>query len=189
MRYLFWLKTMSITKSIQIQDAMVFLRSQLGISVDARIFEITSFAIIKSTYQNQWVSLTMNGRTEKHQLQLYKTGRTNANDGGIDFVMRPLGRFFQVTEVLDFEKHFLDIDKINKFPITFVVKNNLTPEEVRSFLEVQASIRYPGSEVRHRYLDAIEEIITIPVLDTSLSNFEKNIRDQLLTADSATAST
>ena len=103
--------------------------------------------------------------------------------------MRPFGRFFQVTEVLNFEKYFLDINKFNKFPITFVVKNNFTPEEVRSFLEVQASIRYPDSEVRHRYLDAIEEIITIPVLDTSLSNFEKNIRGQLLTADSATAST
>lgn len=31
-----------------------------------------------------------------------KTGRTNANDGGIDFVTKPLGRFFQVTETLDF---------------------------------------------------------------------------------------
>ncbi len=30
----------------------------------------------------------------KKKLQLYKTGRTNANDGGIDFVMRPIGRFF-----------------------------------------------------------------------------------------------
>ena len=29
----------------------------------------------------------------KDNLRLYKTGRTNANDGGIDFVMKPLGRF------------------------------------------------------------------------------------------------
>ena len=43
-------------------------------------------------------------------LVLYKTGRTNANDGGIDFVMKPLGRFFQVTETIDAGKYFLDID-------------------------------------------------------------------------------
>ena len=48
-------------------------------------------------------------------MKLYKTGRTNANDGGIDFVMKPLGRFFQVTETLDFKKYFLDIDKIETF--------------------------------------------------------------------------
>jgi hypothetical protein len=56
-------------------------------------------------------------------LKLYKTGRTNANDGGIDFVMKPLGRFFQVTETLDFKKYFLDIDKIQKYPVTFVIKS------------------------------------------------------------------
>lgn len=54
---------------------------------------------------------------------LYKTGRTNANDGGIDFVMRPLGQFFQVTETVDVNKYFLDIDKIQRFPLTFVVKS------------------------------------------------------------------
>ena len=37
---------------------------------------------------------------------LYKTGRTNANDGGIDFVLKPLGKFLQVTETLDFKKYF-----------------------------------------------------------------------------------
>lgn len=43
---------------------------------------------------------------------MYKTGRTNANDGGIDFVMRPVGRFFQVTEVNNYDKYLLDIDKV-----------------------------------------------------------------------------
>ena len=46
-------------------------------------------------------------------MELYKTGRVGANDGGIDFVLRPHGRFFQATEVLDFGKYFLDIDKIS----------------------------------------------------------------------------
>jgi len=137
-------------------------------SVDARIFEITSYAILKAAYQSKWVTITFDGRTERQSLQLYKTGRTNANDGGIDFVMRPIGRYFQVTEVLDLEKYFLDIDKINKFPITFVIKNQMLPEDVRSFLEEQATDRYPDTQVRNRYLDSIEEIITIPVLEDHL---------------------
>ncbi|WP_231586052.1 hypothetical protein [Crocosphaera watsonii] len=63
-------------------------------------------------------------------LILYKTGRTNANDGGIDFVMKPLGRFFQVTETIDVNKYFLDIDKVQKYPITFVSKIQIeTPEK------------------------------------------------------------
>jgi len=43
---------------------------------------------------------------EEDNLELYKTGRTNANDGGIDFVMKPLGRFFQVTETTDVKNTF-----------------------------------------------------------------------------------
>lgn len=54
---------------------------------------------------------------------------TNANDGGIDYIMKPLGRVFQVTEVLDFNKYFLDIDKLIHYPITFVIKQDITPEE------------------------------------------------------------
>ncbi|WP_143437709.1 hypothetical protein [Hydrocoleum sp. CS-953] len=53
---------------------------------------------------------------QQENLKFYKTGRTNANDGGIDFVMKPLGRFFQVTETTDFKKFFLDTDKIEKYP-------------------------------------------------------------------------
>lgn len=43
---------------------------------------------------------------KKYNLRLYKTGRTNANDGGIDFVLKPVGRFFQVTEVGRYDKYF-----------------------------------------------------------------------------------
>ena len=38
-----------------------------------------------------------------------------SSDGGIDFVMRPAGRFFQVTEVDRYDKYLLDIDKVNHF--------------------------------------------------------------------------
>ena len=68
-------------------------------------------------------------------LILYKTGRTNANDGEINFVMRPLGRFFQVTEITDVRKYFLDIDKIQRFPITFVVKSENSIEDLNSQMQ------------------------------------------------------
>ena len=64
----------------------------------------------------------------KESLLLFKTGRTNTNYGGIDFVMRPLGRFFQVTETIDVGKYFLDIDKVQRYPITFVVKTEETKQ-------------------------------------------------------------
>jgi len=90
-----------------------FVLSLLAPNVDARIFEIVSYAILKYFYHDQTVYFGFQlDELEESSLVLYKTGRTNANDGGIDFVMKPLGRFFQVTETLDVRKYFLDIDKI-----------------------------------------------------------------------------
>ena len=87
---------------------------------EARIFEIISYAILKNHYKNITVYFGYSrDKMEEIPLQLYKTGRTNANDGGIDFVMRPVGRFFQVTEVNNYDKYLLDIDKVIHFPITF----------------------------------------------------------------------
>lgn len=89
-----------------------FILGLLAPNVDARLFEIVSFSILKFYYieQNIYWGYELE-KIEAENLKLYKTGRTNANDGGIDFVMKPLGRFFQVTETLDFKKYFLDIDK------------------------------------------------------------------------------
>lgn len=92
------------TGSEQIHD---FVSSLLAPTADARLFEIVSYAILKHYYKEQniiWGYDMENLNTET--LKLYKTGRTNANDGGIDFVMKPLGRFFQVTETLDFKNIF-----------------------------------------------------------------------------------
>src|ERR1035437_1025198 len=101
------------------QTAIAFVTSLLDANVDARLFEIVSYAILKYYYHDEKIYWGFSLDTIKAEsLKLYKTGRTNANDGGIDFVMRPLGRFFQVTETLDFKKYFLDIDKIQKYPIT-----------------------------------------------------------------------
>ena len=149
------------------QLAHGFICSLLKPNVDARIFEIVSYAILREFYGSQsffW------GWTMEHIhsecLVLYKTGRTNANDGGIDFVMRPLGRFFQVTETVDVKKYFLDIDKIQRFPLTFVVKSSESPETLRKRIEADARRRYSVSKIVSRYMSCIEEIINIDRLQS-----------------------
>lgn len=81
------------------------------------------------------VSTLLTEDIKKVSLKLYKTGRTNANDGGIDFVMRPVGRFFQVTEVSNYDKYLLDIDNVMHFPITFVIKTKQSKNDILSELE------------------------------------------------------
>ena len=118
------------------ENVEAFIVSLLGPNADARIFEIVSYAILKYYYSNQTVYFGFDlGSVEEENLKLYKTGRTNANDGGIDFVMRPLGRFFQVTETLDVKKYFLDIDKIERYPISFVIKSEESVNVLRQKLQ------------------------------------------------------
>ena len=145
------------------EDALVrFITDLLRPNVDARIFEIASYSILATRYADQTVWF---GDTEdlvaEHRLELFKTGRTNANDGGIDFVMRPVGRFFQVTETADVRKYFLDIDKVQRFPITFVVKTEETATQVRLRMREFAEQSYPVAKIVDEYLEAIEEIITL----------------------------
>ena len=84
-----------------------FIAELLSPNSDARIFEIVSYAILRYYYHDQFVYFGYSiDSIQEENLTLYKTGRTNANDGGIDFVMRPLGRFFQVTETLNVKKIF-----------------------------------------------------------------------------------
>ncbi len=158
----------------QPQQAIAFIRQQLQPSVDARVFEIVSFALLKVKFGQEIIWI---GRTQEtvlpESLMLYKTGRTNANDGGIDFVMRPIGRFFQVTETLDVHKYFLDIDKVQHFPITFVVKSDKSPKQILEEIEAQAKARYKIEAVVNSYMSAIEEIMTVANL---LEAFEQVIQ-------------
>lgn len=78
--------------------------------------------------------------------------------------MKPLGRFFQVTETTDVKKYFLDIDKIEKYPLTFVVKSQTDISELRAKIESQARKIYPVEQIVQKYMLAIEEIINIPTL-------------------------
>lgn len=142
-----------------------FISSLLQPYIDARIFEIVSFAIMKVHYGEKtvWLGFTRES-IEEVPLNLYKTGRTNANDGGIDFVMRPLGRFFQVTESLDMKKYFLDIDKIQKFPITFVIKTEMSVADIESRIRKSAEQIFGVARIVESYMRAIEEIVNIPRL-------------------------
>ncbi len=163
-----------------------FINSQIQPNVDARIFEIVSYSILKAHYSDQIIYWGWSlDELNEENLKLYKTGRTNANDGGIDFVMKPLGRFFQVTETLDFKKYFLDIDKIQRYPITFVIKTEKSIEEILNQIENNAKATYGVKAIVKRYMESIEEIINIPKLKTILDNLVsqgkvKDIMDEII---------
>ena len=144
------------------QQAINFVIEQLQPNVDARVFEIVSYSVLKAKYglETIWIGESKDS-VEEEGLVLYKTGRTNANDGGIDFVMKPLGRFFQVTETVDVTKYFLDIDKVQRFPITFVVKSNDSEEQIKLAIREQAISKYKISSVVDTYMVAVEEIINV----------------------------
>jgi len=142
-----------------------FILELLAPNVDARIFEIVSYAILKYFFHDKTVYFGFQlDDLEKSPLILYKTGRTNANDGGIDFVMTPLGRFFQVTETLDVRKYFLDIDKIERYPITFVIKSSETTDNLLKKLKEGAERQYSIKAIVEKYMACIEEVINIPIL-------------------------
>jgi len=164
-----------------------FISSLLALNVDARLFEIVSYSILKFYYYGQQVfwGFEIDNLT-KDNLKLYKTGRTNANDGGIDFVMKPLGRFFQVTETLDFKKYFLDIDKIQKFPITFVIKSDETIDNILEKIKANANKIYVVTTIVEKYMDCIEEVINIPVLNQRFNTtielgYLNNILNEIVT--------
>lgn len=147
------------------QLAEKFVLSKLSPTVDARLFEIVSYAILKYYYQDQSIIWGFDMESlVTDNLKLYKTGRTNANDGGIDFVMKPLGRFFQVTETIDFKKYFLDIDKVQKYPISFVVKSVDHIEDLILKIRKAALKAYSIEIVVNDYMACIEDIINIPIL-------------------------
>lgn len=93
-----------------------------------------------------------------------------------DFVMRPVGRFFQVTEVHNYDKYLLDIDKVMHFPISFVIKTKQSKQSVLEELNRYIEQRSSGMTVlEERYRKAIEEIITINELQmwtSELNNYD-----------------
>jgi len=152
-------------EKLEEKELIDFITSLVGPTVDARIFEIVSYSILKYYYHKQTVYWGFEiDEIREENLKLFKTGRTNANDGGIDFVMKPLGRFFQVTETVDVNKYFLDIDKIEKYPITFVVKSSDSVPALKGKIQQQAEKQYSIKAIVSRYIECIEEIINVPTL-------------------------
>jgi len=164
-----------------------FISGLLAPNVDARLFEIVSYSILKYFYNDQIIFWGYDiKKLNKENLKLYKTGRTNANDGGIDFVMKPLGRFFQVTETLDFKKYFLDIDKIQKYPVTFVIKSDVDVDILLKKIRENASKTYSIKAIVDKYMDCIEEVINIPMLNKRFKvavklGYLNNILDEVVT--------
>jgi len=172
-----FIKTSEQLKTIEKEEpkkVKEFILSLIEPNIDARIFEIVSYSILKYDYKEQSIFFGFSIDTvEEESLKLYKTGRTNANDGGIDFVMKPLGRFFQVTETTDVKKYFLDIDKLEKFPVTFVVKSTKSIDELKQSIKDGAIEQYKVEKVVDKYMECIEEIINIDSLKQSLDKVEK----------------
>ena len=142
-----------------------FIKDLFAINVDARLFEIASFSVLKYYYHDKKIFWGFSISSLKEEtLQLYKTGRVCANDGGIDFVMRPLGYFFQVTETLDIKKYFLDIEKIEHYPLRFVVKTYEDDNTVLLKIKNNALKQFGINAIVEKYMNSIEEVITIPTL-------------------------
>jgi hypothetical protein len=152
-----------------------FIVGLLEPNVDARLFEIVSFAILKYYYHDKKIFWGYSpDKLTEETLKLYKTGRTNANDGGMDFVMRPLGYFFQVTETLDIKKYLLDIEKIEHYPVRFVVKTTESRDEIYAHLRKGAIEQYSIEKIVNRYMDSIEDVVNIPQLILYFNEAVKN---------------
>lgn len=164
------------------EEIRSFIIGLISPNVDARIFEIVSYSILKYYYNEKIVFFGSDvNELEQEHLKLYKTGRTNANDGGIDFVMKPLGRFFQVTETTDVKKYFLDIDKIERFPISFVIKSSNNVKKIKQKLRESAIKIYMVDSIVNKYMKSIEEIINIPLLQERFEEaIKQGSRDKIL---------
>ena len=158
------------------------IKALLSEDAEARVFEIISFVILKNHYLGIKVYFGYSlDDVKEEELQLFKTGRTNANDGGIDFVMRPVGRFFQVTESGVYDKYLLDIDKVMHFPVTFVVKTRKTRADVSAEFEHYVRERTGGMKVlAERYAKAVEEIITINEIEQWVDELDASGVDGIL---------
>lgn len=150
------------------------VRKAFDYNSDARLFEVISFALLHIHFQQTQVTLIINGKATTENLCLYRTGRTNANDGGIDFVLKPLGKFFQVTETLDFKKYFLDFEKINRFPLSFVIKTELNANNVREEIS-RSALKTLDSELVDLYIRLFDDIYTLNELNNILDSIKESL--------------
>jgi len=172
----------AIERATSVDQKKLQISDLLTEDAEARIFEIISFAILKGHYRTQkiYIGFTIEEIHEEY-MQLFKTGRTNANDGGIDFVMRPIGRFFQVTEINNYDKYLLDIDKVLHFPISFVIKTTKSRRTVEQEIERYIEEKSGGMiVVKDRYKKAFEEIITINEIKEWLLHLDEDSINRII---------
>lgn len=62
---------------------------------------------------------------------------------------------------VDAGKYFLDIDKVQRYPITFVIKTNEDIDKIIEKIKIQAENKYQVKAIVTRYIESIEEIINI----------------------------
>lgn len=137
---------------------------------DARMFQITAFAILKAWYSTRYVILgESKEKLETVPLSLYRTGRVNANDGGIDYILTPLGKYFQATQNFNFEKYFLDIDKLARYPLSFVIQTDMTPDQAFKRIRKDAEKKYTDPVILESYLNSFEAVLTLVSLDEKLN--------------------
>ena len=58
----------------------------------------------------------------------------------------------------------MDIDKVERYPVTFVVKSDDAVENLLKNVKENAEERYPIKSIVEKYMDCIEEVINIPKL-------------------------
>lgn len=151
-----------LLKNFDLCNFSKFIKQNISLKEDARKFEIISFAIFKVFYERKECFFGIKSDLiKKYNYKLYKLGRTNANDGGIDFLMQPLGEIFQVTEDLNFHKYFLDIEKVNYYKINFIIKTEKTIEEVRTLIKEKAINEIKNEEIVNKYLNCFGKIYTL----------------------------
>ena len=61
-------------------------------------------------------------------------------------------------------KYFLDIDKIERYPISFVIKSTSAVSTLTTKLRQGAERQYAIKAIVKKYMSCIEEIINIPLL-------------------------
>lgn len=170
-----------ISELMSIEDLVEFLDEAFAPQSDARLFEIASFVVLAEHFRGQQVFIGPKvDEVRAYPLHLFRTGRTNANDGGIDFVLQPYGKFFQVTETLDFGKYFLDFEKINRFRMSFVVKIDGDKETVRSRIrrDAERSGRHTP-ELLNIYMDLFDEIYTITDLKRIVAGLPATVVERM----------
>jgi len=139
---------------------------------DARMFEIIAFVILKAWYSNKRIIIGRSlAQLKEVSLELHRTGRVNANDGGIDYVLTPLGQYFQATQDFNFGKYFLDIDKLGKFPISFVIQTEMTSDQALVHIKRDAAVKYSNTQILDSYLKSFNEIFTLREFDKILDEF------------------